>query len=138
LQPLQDRPQFAQRHRAAEQVALQVVAAVGFEEFQLFDGFYALADHLQVQGVGHDDDGLDDLAVFLAAWHILQEGSVDLQDVQRQAFEVGQRRVTGTEVIDRQGHALGAHALEQADSALDVPHQCVFGDFQLQVAGRQS
>ncbi|MNN85114.1 hypothetical protein D3C81_2023640 [compost metagenome] len=69
---------------------MHVVAAVAFEELQLVGGLHALADNLQMQGMGHDDDRLDDLAVFLAARYILQEGAVDLQHVQRQALEVGQ------------------------------------------------
>ncbi|MNH37553.1 hypothetical protein D3C79_984710 [compost metagenome] len=60
------------------------------KECLLFDGFHAFADDLQMQGMRHGDYRLNDLAVFLTAWQILQEGAVDLEDVQRQALEVGQ------------------------------------------------
>ncbi|MNP23058.1 hypothetical protein D3C76_1157540 [compost metagenome] len=104
----------------------------------LFDGFHPFADHFQVQGMGHGDDRLDDLAVFEAARHILQERAVDLQHIQWQALEVGKRRIAGAEVVDRQADALVTNALEQADGALDVAHQGVFGDLQLQVMGRKT
>ena len=104
----------------------------------LLDGFDAFADHLQVQGMGHRDNGLDDFPVLQAGRHVLQEATVYLQDVQGQAFEVGQRRITGAEIVDRQAHPLATNALEQADCALDIAHQCVFGNLQLQVARRQA
>ncbi|MNN45045.1 hypothetical protein D3C81_1593610 [compost metagenome] len=82
--------QFGQRHRATEQVTLDEVAAVAFEKLVLLEGFDAFGDHLQMQGVGHDDNGLDDLHVLGGNWNVLDEGAVDLQRVQRQALEVSQ------------------------------------------------
>jgi len=79
---IEQRAQLAHRHRAAEQVALQVIAAVAGQELVLLDRFDAFADHFQVQGVGHGDDGLDDFAILGAGGHILQEAAVDLQHVQ--------------------------------------------------------
>lgn len=60
---IERRPQLSQRHRAAHQVTLDEIAAKTFEETVLLEGFDALGDHLQLQGVGHDNNGLDDFHV---------------------------------------------------------------------------
>jgi len=90
LQPADDGAQVAQGHRAAQQVALDKVAALLGEKLVLLQGFHTFGDHLQVQRVGHDNDCLDDLHVLPAARYILDERAVDLQGVQGQALEVGQ------------------------------------------------
>jgi len=87
---LQHPAQLPQRHRMAEQVALQVVAAMVLEKRLLFRGFDPFGDHLQVQGVGHDDDRLDDLHVLGRLGDVLDERAIDLQGVQGQALEIGQ------------------------------------------------
>ena len=65
--------QFGQRYRAAEQVTLDEVAAVAFEKLVLLEGFDAFGNHVQMQGVGHDDDGLDDLHVLGGFRNVLNE-----------------------------------------------------------------
>ncbi|MNG23565.1 hypothetical protein D3C84_1081870 [compost metagenome] len=84
------RPQFTQRYWPAEQITLEEIAALLGEELVLLEGFDAFGDHLQVQGVSHDDDCLDDFHVLSATRYILNERTIDLQGVQRQALEVGQ------------------------------------------------
>jgi len=85
------RAQLLQRHRAAEQVALNEIAARTLEKFVLLQAFHAFGDHLQMQGVRHDDDCLDDLHVRRGIGNVDDERTVDLQCVQRQALEIGQR-----------------------------------------------
>jgi len=61
----EDRAQFFQRYRAAEQVTLNKVTARTLEEFVLLQAFHAFGDHLQMQGVGHDDlHVLDERSIF--------------------------------------------------------------------------
>ncbi|MNI85384.1 hypothetical protein D3C73_1423710 [compost metagenome] len=55
-----------------------------------------------MQGVGHDDDRLDNLHVLAGLGDVLDERAIDLQRVQGQASQVCQGRVTGAEVVDRQ------------------------------------
>jgi hypothetical protein len=77
----QHRTQLGQRHRTAEQVALNEVAAVAFEKVVLFEGFDAFGDDLQMQGMSHDDNGLDDFHVLGGLGDVLNERAVDLQRV---------------------------------------------------------
>jgi len=106
---VQHRTQLSQWHRATEQVALNEIAAQAFEKIVLLEGFDSFGDHLQMQAVGHDDDGLDDFHVLCGFGNVLDKRAVDLQRVQRKALEVGQGRITGAEVIDRQGDPEGTN-----------------------------
>ncbi|MCY1563333.1 hypothetical protein D9M68_1008880 [compost metagenome] len=56
----------------------------------------------------------------------------------RQALEALQRRVAGAEVVDGQAYAQFPQASEQGLGGVRVLHHRAFGDFQLQVLGRQS
>ena len=73
--------QLGQRHRAAEQVALNEIAAMAFEKIVLLEGFDAFGDDLQMQGMSHDDNGLDDFHVLGGLGDVLNERAVDLQRV---------------------------------------------------------
>ncbi|MCY1187615.1 hypothetical protein D9M73_286140 [compost metagenome] len=86
----EDRAQLTQGDGAAEQITLDEIATLLGEELVLLHGFHAFGDHLQVQGMGHDDDGLDNFHVLPAVRHILNEGTIDLQGVQGQTLEIGQ------------------------------------------------
>jgi hypothetical protein len=83
---IEHRAQFVQRHRAAEQIALNEIAARTLEKLILLQALDALGDHLQMQSVGHDDDRLDDLHVRRGGGDIENERAVDLQSIQRQAL----------------------------------------------------
>lgn len=122
-------------HRAAEQVALDFVAVVFAKKLQLLVGFYAFGDDREVQAVGHGDDGASDLGVLFARRKAVDEGAVDLQYVDRELFEVIQRRVACAEIIDSDTQAKVFEAVEDLHGFVDLAHQDAFGQFQLQ-AGR--
>src|SRR5699024_402963 len=87
-----------------EQVALQVVAAARGEEVALGLGLDALGDHLQAEAVAEGDDGGGDLAVGAVLADVPHEAAVDLQQVDIELAQVGERRVARAEVVDRQRH----------------------------------
>src|SRR5690606_32343777 len=84
---------LVRRHRSAEVEALRLVAAQVAEEAQLALVLHALGDHLQAEVVGQGDDGADDGGVMLVAADTADETGVDLELVDRQPRQVGQRRV---------------------------------------------
>src|SRR5207237_6630285 len=59
------------------------------------------------------------------------EWASDLQGLHRQFREVGERRIAGAKVVDREGDAELAHRVELFDVRLDVLHQQAFGNFQV-------
>ncbi len=82
------------------EVSLGLVAAKGLEVGELVVGLDAFGDCAQSEGVGQRDDGGDDGFVVGVGGDAGHEGAVDLDDVDREPFEVGQGRVAGAEVVD--------------------------------------
>ena len=95
-QPLAQR---FQRLGAAEEVALAHVAAQALQEGVLAFGFHAFGHHGQAQVVGQADGGGADGGVVGVGFQVFDKGAVELEAVQRQALEVGERGVAGAEVI---------------------------------------
>jgi hypothetical protein len=71
------------------------------------------------------------------ALDVAHEGAVDLQVIDREQLEVGERGVAGAEVVDGQRDAHAPSACENDDGFLRVFHDRAFGDFQFQQWRRQ-
>ena len=84
------------------------------------------------------DDGAGDRQAFVAAIAFDDEGAVDLEDVDGETLQVGERRITGAEVVDRNIDAHRLQFIEHCQRPLDVAHQHAFGDFQFEVFRRQA
>jgi hypothetical protein len=72
-----------------------------------------------------------------ASWrrlHRHHEALVDLELVHRQALQVGQRRIAGAEVVDRQLEAAAPTGVQHGLGALGVVHDRAFGDLQAKAA----
>nr|WP_239909487.1 hypothetical protein [Laribacter hongkongensis] len=80
-------------------VSLHGIPAQRPDHFQLPRGFHALGHGGQAQRFGHADNGVNDGPVFRIAVGIAHERAVDLQPVQPETLEIGQRRITGTEIV---------------------------------------
>src|SRR3990167_3330442 len=110
----QETRQLPQRQGFADQVALHLIAAELAQQRQLLGVFHALADHLQIEVVRQVDHRPHQLAIFRALAHAADKALVDLQQGDRQAVEVHERRETGAEVVQGKAHAQtreGQHGL---------------------------
>ena len=76
------------------------------------------------------DDGPDDGDVLAALAQRRDEAAVDLDLLHREALEVGQRRVPGAEVVDREADAEVAQPVQQRDGAGGVGHDRALRDLQ--------
>src|SRR3989344_3455102 len=81
------------RERLAAKVALADVAALVTQVPELFAGFDALGDDLDVERVGHDDDGAHDARAIEVVGDVLHEAAIDFQEIDRETLEVTQRRI---------------------------------------------
>jgi BMFP domain-containing protein YqiC len=72
-------------------VTLTFVAAFGDDVGLLLGGFHAFGDHLHAQALAQLDDGANDGRIVVVIQQVLNEALVDLDLVQRQAFQVTQR-----------------------------------------------
>src|SRR3990167_11198437 len=94
--------EIGNRHRPPQQVALECLASQARQHLALRLGLDALGDHGQPQALTQGDDGLNDDRAAVVVEQARHEGLVDLELVQRQALQVGQRGVTGPEVVERE------------------------------------
>ena len=122
------------RRRLADEIALHHVAALVGEEAELFLGFDALGDDRHVEAVAEADHRADDRRRLRVAAEIHDEGAVDLDLVERERLQIGQRRIAAAEIVHRDAHAERLQPAQQREAALEILDQHAFGDFQLQPA----
>src|SRR4051794_19834587 len=91
-------------HRAREQEALAQVATQRAQRVPLLLVLDALGDHLERKRRAEADDG-GRQAVLLRRGALAQEGAVHLEDVDREAAEVAERRIARAEVVQRERDA---------------------------------
>ena len=82
----------------AEIVALEAVAFFIQQELELLGGFDAFGGDVQTEFFREGDDGFHQAGVFGVGGDVADKGAVDLDFVQGQALQIGQRGVTGAEV----------------------------------------
>src|SRR5690606_38094335 len=98
----------------------------------------AFGDDVDAGAAGQADDGLHDGQVVGVVGQAGDEAAVEFEYVDRQALEVGQRGVTGAEVVQGDRDAEGAQAGEGLGGDFDVGQQGAFGQLQAQARGRQA
>jgi hypothetical protein len=86
----------------------------------------AFGDDGAAEGLRQADDPFDDRHVLLVVEHVVHERAVDLEQVQRQALQVGEGRVAGAEVVERELDAERAALLHQLAGVVDVGQRCGF------------
>ena len=94
------------RHRPGEQEALRVATAVEAEPVDLEDVLGSFGDDSCAQGAPHVDDRGDDAARRVVGFDAPGEAAVDLQLVDLKAPYSPERRIAGSEVVDRQSDPL--------------------------------
>ena len=87
--------------RRREQVALAAVAAELAQAGELGLVLDALGDRAQAEAAAELDERLDQRVALVRARRRGDERAVDLQRVDRQLLQVGERGVAGAEVVDR-------------------------------------
>jgi hypothetical protein len=108
-----------------------------FQKLQLFSAFHTLGQNLQMQALAHLHDGIDNGGCIRVVGQIGHERAVDLEPVYGVLAQIGQRRVAGTEIIDRQSHAKGLEGMQSLLHLVAREHQRGFCDLDVQIAGVQ-
>src|SRR5580658_2995063 len=124
-------------YRAAEVIALYLIAGVLAQDLHLLGGLDALRDHLQAQIAPQGDDGANDRRIIRVAGDVLDERAVDLQTIHREALQGTQARIAGAEVIDGNLHADAFEFPEHADQLRRIVHHAL-GEFDFKVARVQA
>ena len=88
--------------------------------------------------MGHVDDRPDKGGIVRLLHDILDKGFVNFQGIKRIAFQIAERGVAGTKIVNRQANA-GFVELAQDFRCLDgVVQDQAFGNFQFQLFRRQA
>lgn len=83
------------------------------------------------------DDGLGDGGVLGVGAEVLDEGAIDFERVDGEAFEVGEGGVAGAKVIDGELDADVVEGVECGDGFFFVPHDDALGEFEFERARGQ-
>src|SRR5690606_35615742 len=134
-------PQLGQhmcRRRLADQIALHLITALITQERQLAVLLHPFGHYLQDHAVRHGDDGAHYGRVQATLIQLVDEGAVDLQAVDGDVLEIGQRRVTGTEIVHGQLDPLFFLGSEVVRNSAALFQQHALGQLQLQQMGGQT
>jgi len=88
-------------------VALPGVAADLEQVVELLFGLHAFRDRCELELLRQRHHGADERGVGAIGADIAHERLVDLELVDREAVQIGERRVAGAEVVHRDAHAEG-------------------------------
>ncbi len=108
------------------------------QELELLLGLDALRDDDELEAAPHRDDRHRDGGVVLVAGKVTDEGLVELDAVDREALQVVERGVAGSEVVHRDADALLLEALQGVDRVLGVLHGAGLRDLQVELVGARA
>ena len=136
-QPLQNRIDIQRRLRPTEPEALHEVAALVVQKIHLLRGLDTFGDDIHIQPSPQADDGAADRLEALIVRRPGNKALVDLDNVQRVAMQIPERREAGTKVIQRNANPHALQLPQCCQGIGDVAHQQALGDFQHQAGRRQ-
>ena len=114
--------------------ALDAIAALGSQESQLGRCFHAFGNHFQLQVVGQRDDRTHNGRIVGIHHDIVDEGAVNLQDINGKTLEINKGRITDAKVIDGKPNLFILEPAKHVDGGQTAFHQYAFRKFQNQVA----
>ena len=123
-------------HGAGDGVALHHIAAQFQQHQDMFDAFHPFGHHLVTECLGQADHPLNNAHIAGIIEHVAHKAAVDLHLVDRQLLEVHQAGVAGTEVIQRELHAVGLEAGKELAHRLHILQCGGLHQFDHQQAGR--
>lgn len=115
--------------------ALYLLTADAAQEFGLLFRLYALGSRVDAERLSHEQDGGQEQARVLR--EILEENLVEADLVDGAALQGRERRVALAKVVERDGVAVLAQALDGVHDGLFIPHEGGLSDLDLQVDVRQ-
>jgi hypothetical protein len=116
------------RYRAADQIPLDVGAAVGGDAGHLLFGFNTFSYRRHPETLTERGDRVADRVVRCAA----NEGLIDLDPVKWKTAQVAQRRIADSEIIESDAHASPAKSLQHGERRPPRIEHYAFGDLKLQ------
>ena len=125
-------------HRPLEQIALSLGAAARLQPDPLLLGLDPFCRRTDVEAAREVEHRLDDghrLFVFVNFAH---EGLIDLQSVERERAQVGQGRIAGAEIVERDADAAAFETMQYFAHRGVFDQRNGFRDFEFEPFGRQT
>jgi hypothetical protein len=126
------------RTRTPDQEPLHFVAAFAGQRPELVVGLDTLGKHRQSQPMRKPDHGAHDRERAIGAAEACDERAVDLDPVEWQRLQIGQRGVSGAEIVQRDADTQNLQRIEDRGGARDVLDQYPLGNFQFEPGRRDS
>ena len=92
----------------------------------------------EAEALGQRDDRVRDRGVVGAAGQVAHERAVDLDLVERQPRQIGERRIAGAEIVDREADAERLERVHLVRGAVDVVEHDALGQLEHQPLGRRA
>lgn len=118
-------------HGFGEVVTLGQIASHLPQPSQLLGGPHAFRDYPQPEGVAETYCSRDDGRVFGILPESLDEGTINLQVIDGQVFQIVEAGVPCAEVVDRKPYTQISHLLDLADGEFRVVHHDSLRDLEL-------
>ncbi len=118
--------------RPVEQVALRLRAAGRAQHVDLILRLDTFGRGHHVEAARQIDDGGDDRCAFVVGRHFRDECPVDLDLVEREHPQIGQRRISCAEIVEHDGYADLLQLTQRGDRFGVVAQQRGFCQFDLQ------
>ena len=91
---------FLGRLRGGNQETLNFVTFAFAQECHLFFGFHTFCNDLKAKIVAHNDDGSRNRGIIGIDCHVPHKGSINLDRIDRQPFQIGEGRIACPEIIN--------------------------------------
>ena len=113
----------------AESIALRIFAAELIEFDRVGFRFHAFGDdlHPEIMGERHDRAQDDRPCAFPILAH---ERLIDLDRIERKSLQIGQGRIAGAEIVEREAGAKLADAGQHLRRIFGIFHHQAFGQFE--------
>ena len=118
--------------RSTEEIALDIVAILAAQEVHLHLLFDTFGNHAFFQTPRHGDHGADDNSLIRRVGDVADEGTIDLQDIDGEMFQVTQTGVSRPKIIDRQADPKVLEFTLDRRTSIGITHQDAFGQLQLE------
>jgi hypothetical protein len=122
----------------ADEIALHLVAGLARQEGALGLRLHPFRDDRNVEGTREAQDRADDLGRLGSGLKVGDEAAVDLDLVERERLEIGQRGVPGAEIVHRDADAERLQPSQQVEGAGEIADQHALGDLDLEPRWRKS
>ncbi len=98
-------------NRAAEEIALRLIAFDRAHLVELLSGLHAFGSDANAKGAAQSCHGPDNRVRLAVFRRHADKGAVDLDFVERELLQIAERRKARTEVVERNAYAKGADPL---------------------------